>query len=1006
MHRIVFLFFFLSGFSSLVFEVLWERMLMQVFGSTTFAISTLLTAFMAGLALGSLLGGKIVDRLKRPLLVYGLLEGSIGLYALVVPLLLSTLPSIYGAIFDTFLDNFYLFSLLRFIAVFAILILPTTLMGATLPIVSQWLSRHEELFQGSIGLLYGANTFGACAGCFCAGFLILPAFGLATTNVIFAIVNFALCAIVLVARKTLLDPERLAAARREQAERLEALEALGQVEATSEPVPTWLRNITIVSFALSGAISMSYQVLWTRGYVIVLGSSTYSFTLILVSFLVGLSAGSALISALLSRIKRPLYVLGLTQAGLATSATLTFFVIDHLPELLFHRLRDSVSTANEIYAFNFMLVGLIVFIPTMLQGMSFPLVIRALVTDRERSGAHVGRIYAVNTLGSIIGSFAAGFLLLPWLGLGGSIGVAIGLNFLLATALTAGELTQHRTSPRLAAAAAILVVGFGGFLFAPEIDRVKLTRGLFRAYWSRELFDAKKLAKDSPELLYYKDGVSVTTSVEKRGKYVTLKGNGKAEASDGADMATQILVGLVPFIFHSERPDAQPGTEVSVMVGYGSGVTAGGSLQWPLKKLEVIELEEAMIEASRFFDHVNHKPLEDPRTELIISDGRNYLEYNDRRYDVIVSEPSNPWIAGVASLFTVEHFRRAKRHLKPGGVFGQWVQLYEMDPHNVRVIFATFALAFDHVQVFSSMPKGTDLILVGSDQPIPMPADGFQAAMEIPSVRAELDRAGIRDMYDFYGLMFMNHAEFLEFGKGAPINTDDNGYLEFEAPKDLVRYDVGEKFFRERYHKKDSYGDPRPALDGWGDPAQWTPERIGRLARGVWRAGKFSLAREILKDANLDTPQKLPSVLAAPYDPLEELLIVEHARGLDLDQAMVHLWPDKKHELYRTIADTALNAKATQAMMYLEGDERPDRSGYDGPKGLFYAYLLAKRGYWRFALRQIERLERAEDKALSETVLFGILAGHIRIKRMKYKRAYTSFLSAGEQLIDAPASSP
>lgn len=1005
MHRIVLIFFFLSGFSSLVFEVLWERMLMQVFGSTTFAISTLLTAFMAGLALGSAIGGKLSGRLKRPLMTYGLLEGSIGLYGLLVPFLLDMLPSLYGLMFDHFIDDFYLFSLLRFIAVFLILLVPTTLMGATLPIVSQWLTRHEQLFQGSIGLLYGMNTLGACAGCFSAGFLLLPVLGLSTTNIIFAMTNFALCALVLIARRTILADKNLARDEEQESEHIEVLKTMGE---NMEPsvLPGRFRIAALLAFALFGALSMSYQVLWTRAYVIVLGSSTYSFTVILVSFLIGLSAGSAVLSLAITRIRRPVYWLGMSQLLLAGFATLTFFVLDRLPELLFHRLREAVSSANEIYAYNFLLVGALVFIPTFLQGMSFPLMIRGLVHKREGAGAHVGKIYAFNTIGAIVGSFAAGFLLLPWLGLSASIAVIVAISIVGAVLLTSSDLWAHHRIPgepnqqaRVAGAIALLVLAGSVAIWAPPIDRVKLTRGLFRAYWARELFDAKKLKTDRPELLYYKDGINVTTSVEKRGKYVTLKGNGKAEASDGADMATQILVGLTPFIFHSARPDAVIGEEISVMVGYGSGVTAGGSIQWPLKKIEVIEIEEAMIEASRFFDHVNHKPLEDPRVELIISDGRNFLEYNDNKYDVIVSEPSNPWIAGVASLFTVEHFKRAQRHLKPGGMFGQWVQLYEMDPQNVRVIFATFAEAFPYVQVFSSMPKGTDLILIGSDQPIPMPADGFARAMEIESVRKELDRAGIQDMYDFYGLMFMNHQEFLDFGKGAPFNTDDNGYLEFAAPKDLVRYDVGEEFFTERYHSRDDYGDPRPALSDWGNDEVWTDARVARLARGLWKAGKSTLSNEVLDGHLNDRKSTLITQITAPLDELEQVMLVHHAESLDLEEAMAHLWPAPEHELATMVLDATMNGKATQAIQYLESDERPTRKGYEGFRGLFYAYLLGKRGYWKFALRQLERLREDGNPRIIDSPLFHLLHGKTTIKRLKYDEAYSSYLQAGTMLL-------
>jgi spermidine synthase len=1007
-HRIVFVFFFLSGFSSLVFEILWERMLMQVFGSTTFAISTLLTAFMAGLALGSALGGRVAARLERPLLVYGLLEGAIGLYALAVPAALGALPSVYGAIFTTFLEDFYLFSLLRFVAVFLLLLLPTTMMGASLPIVSQWVARHSSRFQGSVGLLYGVNTFGACAGTLLAGFVLLPRLGLSTTNLAFAAINVALCAVVVVCA---LGPMRRLDAREPgELERERELDALAGRIVPLDPLPSWARPLTLGVFALSGALSMTYQVLWTRAYVIVLGSSTYSFTVVLSAFLTGLATGSALTSALVGRLRRPLAWLAGAQLGLCASATVAFFVLDDLPRVLFHRMREAIFSPNDIYLFNFGLVALVVLVPTLLQGASFPLVVRALVGEREDAGREVGRVYSSNTLGSIAGSFAAGFILLPNLGLSQAIALAVGLNLLGALLVAGADLRAggEGLRRRVAALSVGALVAGSALAFAPPIDRVALTRGLFRAYWSRELFDAEKLDRDAPELLFYEDGVAVTTSVERRGSTVTLKGNGKAEASDGADMSTQILVGLLPFVFHSARdPDGPIGGERALMIGYGSGVTSGGALQWPLATLDVIEIEEAMIEASRFFDHVNHTPLDDPRHHLVISDGRNYLEYVDTTYDVIVSEPSNPWIAGVSAMFTVEHFRRARRRLATGGVFGQWVQLYEMSPTNVAVIFNSFAQAFPHVQVFSSMPKGTDLILIGSDAPIPMPADAFARAWANPVTRAELERAGLRDMYDLYGLMFMNQHEFLEFAQGAPLNTDDNGYLEFEAPKDLIRYKSNQDFFKERYHGEATYGDARPVLDGWGTPA-WGPERVGALARGNWRAGKLALASAILDDAGFPTPASLPGGLSEPYGALEQAALARHARDLDLDELFWRTWPAPDHELAPTVVDAARRDLQTQAMQYVESQGAPGRLGYPGLKGLLYGYLLTSRRYHRLALKQLTRLRddaqapdaSAEARLVTSSPAFWATYGHVLAKRLKYADSFDAYVQAARLLVD------
>ncbi len=1002
MYRIIFLFFFLSGFTSLVFEVLWERMLMQIFGSTSFALSTLLTAFMAGLALGSYLGGRIAERIDRPLLVYGALEGLIGVYALLVPFLLDLLPGFYSVIFDHFIEDFYLFSLLRFVAVFAILVIPTTLMGATLPIVSQWVSRHQKMFQGGIGLLYGTNTFGACMGALLAGFALLPALGLSTTNTIFAFSNFALCAIVFTAAKLGLSDLKPGEFldRTDEAEELAELDELEGTSETSDPIGRRAGWLVLVLFALAGGVSMSYQVLWTRAYAIILGSSTYSFTVILTAFLVGLAAGSAAISPYLKRIKRPVFWLALTQFGVAASATAAFFVLDRLPIWLFERLREDVGSAGEIYVYYFFLVGVVVLLPTFLQGMSFPLVIRTVVDDRTRSGKLVGNAYAFNTGGSILGSFAAGFLLMPWLGLNAAIAVVVGINLFIAATYAVLESSLNPKRKRIAAVALAALVAGGGYAFAPRIDPVALTRGMFRVYWARELFDREKLAKDDPDLVFYEDGLTATTSVEKRGDLVTLKANGKPEASDGADMATQVLVGLMPFVVRSGDPDRTIGEEEAVMVGYGSGVTAGGSLQWPLESLEVIELEAAMVEASKYFNHVNNRPLEDERMRVIESDGRNYLEYVDKTYDVIVSEPSNPWIAGVSALFTVEHFKRAKKHLEPGGVFSQWVQLYELSPQNVRRIFATFLEAFPYVHAYSSMPKGTDLILIGSDEPIPLPPGGYERAWEIDITRAEFERIGIEHPDELHGLMFMNQAELEEFAEGGEINTDDNGLLEFSAPKDLINYKEGEEFFADRYYRRDVYGDLRPYLDGWPDGPEWTPERIGSLARAQWLGGKPEYAQILLEDAGYATIGDLPLPPSKPYDALEETHLVLHAASLDIDEAIIRTWPNPNSSMHRTAADTVRGDKHNQAMMYLESEERPPRGGYDGEKGLFYAYLLTERRYYRHALEQLEGLEEDGDPEIIESLPFRLLMGFVRTKRQHLHKSWDAYFEAGKSLVD------
>ncbi len=983
MYRIVFAFFFFSGFTSLVFEVLWERALAKVFGNTSLALSTLLTAFMAGLALGAWLAGKRADAARRPLRVYGLLEGAIGVYALAVPFLFDALPTVYGALFERLFDQPALFAALRFLAAFVILVFPTTLMGASLPFVSQWMSQRSRYFQGKVGLLYAMNTLGACTGTLLAGFVLLPRFGLSSTNWTFGVLNLVLCAVV-VAFDHFAPDEVPDTGQVDE----EMSEALGR-SVVADPLDANRRRLVLAAFCLSGMVTMSYQVLWTRAYLIVLGSSTYSFTLVLTGFLLGLGLGSAVCAPLVERLRRPAAWLAAAQLGLVVFAALTFRVLDDLPRVLMDRLREEIGSPNEIYFFQFFLVGALVFVPIALQGATFPLVVRTFVSRREHAGADVARAYSLNTVGAIAGSFLAGFVLMPLLGLRGGMVLALAVNLVVGLGFAAVHLLgddvprRHRIALGIATLVALLAVVFG-----PSVDRVALTRGLFRVYSARQLYTPEKLDRDTPELVFYSDGISATTTVEKRGALVTLKANGKPEASDGADMSTQILVALLPMMMRSI--DHPMGDERVAMIGFGSGVTAGAALQWPLRSLEVVEIEPAMLEASKWFEHVNHRPLEDPRTEIVETDGRNFLEYAPEQFDVIISEPSNPWIAGVASLFTVEHFRRARRKLAPGGVFGQWVQLYEISPENVRVILATFRQAFPHVQAYSSMPKGTDLILLGSDRPLALPPDGFARAWENPTVRAELRRAGVTSAWDPYGLMFMNQPELTEFSDGAPLNTDDNGLLEFAAPHDLIRYDIGEDFFARRYFRTDDYGDPTPHLSAW--PRDWTAEQRAELAIAAWKAGKSSLADRLVGEDR-------SSKVARDYD------AVRSVEREDVDELVAATWPSPGTDLHAMVIDTARSEAYMQALMWLERDGEPPRGGFDGEKGLMYAWILAKQKYYRHATEQMEGLRSGEDD-IATSAAFLVLDGWIAAKRRRYEQSFDAYLRAADAIEELRAAQP
>jgi len=987
-YRIIFLFFFLSGFSSLVFEVIWSRMLQQVFGTTSFAISTLLTAFMAGLALGSWLGGRLADWVPDKMRAYGILEASVGAFALSVPLLLEGLPLVYGLLFEHFIGDFYLFSLLRFAAVFAILIVPTTLMGATLPLISQWVAERNRLFQGHIGLLYGTNTLGACAGCLLAGFVFLPTFGLSTTNTTFATVGILLGSLIIATGIVLrrLDTGQKPASDSD-AQDLDNSQLADIIGGTSraEDHPNWALRASLIAFGLTGAVAMAYQVLWTRAYLMTLGSSTYSFTLVLTAVLVGIGLGSAAMSPFLKRIGRPVFWFSAVQFGVAASAAISFFTLNQIPAWLLDRLRQPVSDVGEVYLFQFALVALVVFAPSFLQGMSFPLVVRAVTERVQDTASDVGNAYAYNTTGAIIGSFAAGFILMPWLGLQGAIAAVTALNIAIAVGLAALELTArdgYGGAPWLALCAAVTTAIF---VAAPPLDEARLTSGAFRAEIAQNITADDALEDHDPEILFYEDGLTSTISVERRGDTLTLKANGKPEASDSADMPTQILVGLLPFIIRSAYPDIEAGGERAAMIGYGSGVTAGASLQWPLAELDVVEIESEMIGASRHFEHVNHRPLDDHRLNLVESDGRNYLEYTPETFDIIVSEPSNPWISGVSSLFTVEFFERAKQRLEPGGLYAQWVQLYEMEPDNVRTVFRTFDSVFDHVQAFSTTPKSADVVLIGSKRPLPFGADGYRDSWQIESVRDELQRADVHSAHDLYGLLFMNHRQLADFAGDAPLNTDDNGLLEYSAPRDVLMPSSGSQFFTDWYFGVDDYGDPRPYLDDW--PDRWTPEQIAALARAVWISGKPELSRQLLDDAGYSAASGHSQTDAPP--PISAVLDVLQAAEQELDVVAAQHWPDGAEDLRRSgLAALESSDIRSRALEHL--DESPEEYSEYGAIHQLYRALLerADRDY-RSAEERLDDLYDSGD--LADEPLFYFTRAQVLEIRRRYREAFEAY---------------
>lgn len=785
---LIFVCFTLSGATALIYEVTWVRSLTLIFGSTAFAVSSVLTAFMSGLALGSYLFGRFIDRRGSPLIVYALLEIGIGAYALFIPLIFSALVPVYEYVWAQFHPQYYAFSWIRFLLVFLVLLVPTTCMGGTLPVLSKfWAIKQKHIVLG-ISLLYAVNTFGAVGGTVAAGFFLLPMLGMSQTILLASSINLALGFVVLgVSRFWKHSPVETSTSHPISHE--ESIE----ISPPSKALARW----TLFSFAATGFAAMVLEVAWTRVLTLIIGPSVYAFSIMLATFLVGLAGGSAFFAWLMEkRSWDGLRTLQLLQAliGLAIFGTmLSFHELPYWFAVFFKRWgADESSTI--VFLLEFLMASLVMLLPTLLMGGLFPAVVRVFSsTPRKTTGRVVAKIYAWNTVGAILGALSSGFLWIPWIGMQKTILLAIliylTLSFLFAMiARTASTLAKALTRS-LPLLCAVLVLGS-----APGWNRLVMTSGM---YIYNDLLEEKftradfhKLVLEDYEELFYQEGLTSTISVVRANDRIGRLGdsevtlrylltNGKTDATSVGDMPTQLLLGHLPLLLHVDAKDV-------LLIGLGSGSTAGAILRYPVEGLEIVEIESAVVGASRYFDDVNHRPLEDPRTEVIVNDGRNHLLVTPKKYDVILSQPSNPWIAGVANLFTREYFELGAQKLKTGGIFALWVQMYGLRLQNMQSVIKTFQSVFPHVLVFNPRLKG-DLILIGSKRDLRIDVTAVQRRMSALAVKGDLVRVQVESIYDLLGVFRIGTRELAAWFGNAPLHTDDNALIEFSAPKDLYR---------------------------------------------------------------------------------------------------------------------------------------------------------------------------------------------------------------------------
>jgi spermidine synthase len=768
-----------SGAAGLVHEVAWTRLLGQSLGHSLQSLTVVLVCFLGGLGLGAAAAARTAGRSSSPLRVYAFLEFAIAGWAALSPAVVAAISAALPALGPRVGGGASL-PALRFALGLLALAPPTLAMGATFPYLVREATERGAVPARAVSVLYGVNTLGAAAGAGFGSFLLLPLLGTRLTILAAGALNAAAGAAALVLAR------RRAAAR---GALLEPTASPAAAEAGQAAPGRLARLSAIATAALSGGIGALLQVAWIRLTTLAFGSSVYAFGATLTAYILGLGTGPLLVRRFLGRAGSAVSAAAATIGLVGASSLCLLPYLGRLPSEAARISGRLEASAAGMIAVQFLLLFAVLLVTTVAQGGSFPALVILAGAGRETQRS-AGLIYAASTWGSVLGFVLAGFVCLPAFGTQRTLAGA-GVGALLLAAILIGA------RPRLDPAAGSRRGGRWLLAGAVAAAGPLLLLGLYRP-WEREILSSggfiygpiyrrgsgearvPEAMRRRGEILYYReDGDSLVTVRRSRAGTLSLQINGKTEASTGGDMTTQLLAAHLPLLLHPRPEDV-------LVIGLASGVTLGAAEKHPVRRVRVLEIAPGVVEAARLFAAHNGDALADPRVEVVVDDARSRLVVSPETYDVISSQPSNPWVAGVSNLFTVEFYRLARSRLRPGGLFCQWVQAYRLDPEDLRGIIASFRQVFPQAALWEESAGGGDYFLIGGDAPPRIDPDRLRSA-STAAAWEDLARAGVDGPAALLSRFVSGPAGLAALSAGARLHTDDNLYLEWRAPLALFR---------------------------------------------------------------------------------------------------------------------------------------------------------------------------------------------------------------------------
>ncbi len=764
----VFILFFFSGATALVYEVVWSKYLSLMFGSTIQAQTAVLAVFMSGLALGSWIFGRVASSLANPLRAYGWMELGIGVYGFLFVTAYLDADMLFVFLGSPLLGHTSLLFLLKFALSVCLLVIPTLLMGGTLPLIAEWLRRRGvEAGSWSTGF-YAVNTLGAVVGAGLAGFALVQLLGLERTLWLTGAVNGAIgvAAIRLSNRKPWHTDSPAQASAKDP-----------HSFAAGPGFP--MAGFALVG--LSGAMSMGLEVMASRTLALVFGASLQAFATVLMAFILGIGIGSIVVASPLLKSRSPYDTS--CALFLAASAWLGAFLLGiERVATLYHQALSGLARNEVGYNFQLALTALISIVvlgvPASMLGAVLPTWIRHAARHVATLSHQVGRLLFWNTVGSVAGVLLAGFVLMPLLGLRGAFAcTAIALSLAALAIAWRGQRPGWMTLGLGVVTMTLVAAALGG-----DDWRLVMSAGVYRMRHVDARTDIKAYRREHTRLLFYEDAADATVSVEKDGEHgpddpssqVLLRINGKIDASSHTDLSTQYLLAHLPMC-------ARPGSRDVFMFGLGSGITARALLGHPIQHLSIAENCEPVLRAAKWFEPWNGGALNNSRTHVWGEDARTVLKLSPQLYDVIISEPSNPWTVGIGSVFSMEFYDLAASRLKDGGIFVQWFHVYEMNADLAAMVTRTFSLAFSHVEIWDTFAG--DVVLMGSNKKWASNPSVYRTVFERELPRKDLEQIGIPTPELLWARQLASQRTAGAIPGGGVIQSDGFPVLEYDAPR-------------------------------------------------------------------------------------------------------------------------------------------------------------------------------------------------------------------------------